>query len=118
RMRKAHRLLYGRRHQVRSIRDLLADDPVADWLPVGDGLARPETRLLIWVLVYLCQPGRNDVPFAQVFWQYVRVRSLVFARLVQAPGTAGLDWFGRHYDRLSAYRKPLDGRLLESAARI
>lgn len=117
-LRQAMCALSGARPKVRRVNDLLSSDPVARWLPPGPGRASPELRLLQRCLTYLRGEGRDDLRFAEVFWQYVRVRTLVFGRLVEAPGTAGLDWFSRHYQRLRHYRGVLDGRLAESSVAV
>lgn len=37
----------------------------------------------------------------------MRVRAQVFRWLVERPGTSGLDWFVRHYERIQPFRKAL-----------
>ena len=91
-----------------SLGDVLAADPLAAWLPVADGLALPETRFAARAIRYLACHG-EDSWFATLFWQYQRVRCLTYRYLVEEPGTAGLDWFTRHYLRIS----PLRGALTE-----
>jgi hypothetical protein len=118
-LRRALRVMAGSRPpKIQTVDDLIASDPVAQWLPPGAGLARPETRLLQGAMEYLREAGRVDAGFARVFWQYVRVRTLVFGRLVQTPGVAGLDWFSRHFARIRHYRGKLDDRIFESALRL
>ncbi|WP_437727663.1 hypothetical protein [Sorangium sp. So ce861] len=96
--------------------EVVASDPLAAWLPHGAGQALPETRFACRALRYLRGPGRQDTWFARVFWQYQRIRCLTFQHVTQQPGTAGLDWFGRHYDRLRALKRGLGyGALVESA---
>lgn len=108
----------GRRPKVDDIGSLIASDPAARWLVPRSGLARPETRLLWHALAYLRGAGVHDRMFADMFWQYVRVRCLVHGRLVQTPGLAGLDWFARHYERISQYRGVLDQCLGKSARSV
>ncbi|WP_437506141.1 hypothetical protein [Sorangium sp. So ce1099] len=95
---------------------LIASDPLAAWLPYAPGRALPETRFAHRALRYLRGPGRSDTSFARVFWQYQRIRGCTFRFVTQEPGTAGLDWFTEHYDRLRALKRDLgDGALIESA---
>jgi hypothetical protein len=53
--------------------------------------------------------------FAKTFWQYQRVRNLTYRYVTQEPGTAGLDWFNRHYRRISPLRRLDHSALFESA---
>jgi len=92
---------------ARSIEDVLSADPLADWLPARDGVASPETRFTTRAIRYLGHAGRDDTSFAAAFWQYQRVRCLTHRFLVEEPGTAGLDWFTRHYARISPLRGTL-----------
>ncbi len=118
-MQRALRVLAGRSPpKVRSIVDLVHSDFLQQWLACKPGHARPETRLLQRGIAYLREDGKSDHRFAEVFWQYVRVRSLVYGRLVQRPGTAGLDWFSRHFRRIRHYRGELDRRLVESSVSV
>lgn len=102
----------------RRLDELLAADPLAPWLQPRPGEACAETLFAAKALRYLCQDeGREDARFAELFWQYTHVRCITYQWLVQEPGTSGLDWFGRHYQRLSALRGPLDGFRYEAALR-
>ncbi len=78
-------------------------DPLEAWLPPTESVS-PETRFASRAIGYLLRDGRDDTTFAQLFWQYTRVRSLTFRFLVQEPGTGGLDWFTQRYDRLAPLR--------------
>lgn len=82
-------------------------DPVARWL--GAGGALPETRFLFRALRRL-QMTPPDDHFARLFWQYVRLRGVVYRHVVQEPGTSGLDWFTTHFNRM----RPLRGRLSDA----
>ncbi|WP_375742106.1 hypothetical protein NR800_22305 [Corallococcus interemptor] len=83
-------------------------DPLASWLKSSAAGPCAETLFAVRALHYLLHEGQDDSRFAEHFWQYERVRGLVHAHLIQEPGTAGLDWFGRHYRRLSPLRGPLE----------
>ncbi len=88
-----------------SLDALVNRDPLATWLPYFDGTALPETRFLCHALSYL--NSAHDIEFfARWFWQYTRVRNKLFSHFTLQPGTSGLDWFTRHYDRIRALRRP------------
>ncbi|MCY1081261.1 hypothetical protein [Archangium lansingense] len=98
------------RMELREYDDLFRADPLDSWLqPQRDG-ACCETLFASRALRYLLQEGSTDAGFAEIFWQYQRIRCLAHSYLVQEPGTSGLDWFRRFYDRISALRGPLDGQ--------
>ncbi|WNG50665.1 hypothetical protein F0U60_45980 [Archangium minus] len=88
--------------------DLFRADPLGSWLQPRQGGATCETLFASRALRYLLQDGASDVGFAELFWQYQRIRCMAHTYLTQEPGTSGLDWFRRFYDRLSALRGPLD----------
>lgn len=91
--------------------DIASRDPLSAWLPAGAMRALPETRFACHALGYLAGAGRTghgDTEFALLFWQYQRVRGICFGHVVQEPGTHGLDWFSRHFDRIAALREPID----------
>lgn len=119
-LRRAHALLWGSSRRGRSSAglSLIHADPLSCWLKPKRGCARPETRLLTWALRYCSAEGAGDRLFARALWQYVRVRNICFGHLVQRPGTSGLGWFTRHYDRLRAHRGVLATRTVESALRL
>lgn len=84
-------------------------DPL-EWLwPAGASPVSAELRQTCRAMDYLRGPGRADHAFAELFWQYQRMRGQIFRYLVQEPGTRGLDWFSEHYHRISALRRPVDG---------
>jgi hypothetical protein len=93
--------------------DVAASDPLAMWL-APEGTATSETRFVRRACEYLeATPG--DRVFTQAFWQYQRIRVLSYQYLVEERGTAGLEWFSRHYQRISGLRKPFDAFLFEAA---
>ncbi|MFO0591647.1 MAG: hypothetical protein U0441_29140 [Polyangiaceae bacterium] len=116
----AYRRLAGRplRGRARTLEDVATRDPLSTWLPTGAGHASSETQFLLRAIRYIRHHGIDDEPFARVFWQYVRVRTILYKYLVQEPGTSGLDWFKQHYDRISPLRKPLEKVLFESGLTI
>lgn len=84
-----------------------AGDPMASLFPPASGVASPELQFLHGAVRHLLRD--DDRSFAELFWQYVRVRNLTHRYLAQRPWTAGLDWFSRHYDRIG----PLSAGLWE-----
>ena len=86
-------------------------DPLSCWLPAAEEKALPETRFARRALTYLRArhgSGSSDDDFARLFWQYQRIRGQCFRHLVHEPGTQGLDWFERHFQRISWLRKPVE----------
>lgn len=119
RARRLYQALAGRapvRGQAGSTEDVVASDPIASWLPWREGLALPETRFVCRALRYLA--AHDDEDFARAFWQYQRIRCLTHAFLVEEPGTAGLDWFTRHYARIPPLRGTLTTLTYSSALRL
>ena len=87
--------------------DIFDNDPLArvvGWHP-GSG-ASPETLFLKESLRHL-ERNEEDVDFACLFWQLVRVRCLLYRHLVQRPMTPGLQWFVRFFSRIKAVRRQL-----------
>ncbi len=86
---------------------LSAADPLELYFP-SEGDARTETLFARAVLERLASLDRGEPrkrqQLARVFWQYVRIRCAAYRLVVQEPGTAGLDWFGRHTRRTSFLR--------------
>lgn len=63
--------------------------------------------------------GLKDSLFATLFWQAIRVRGIFYRHVVQRPMTPGLQWFIRHYSRISPGRRPLHiGVQFERAGQI
>ena len=90
----------------KTLSELLRTDPLWTRLhPPANG-ACSETLFAARALHYLSGEGVQDQPFADLFWQYQRVRCLTHAYLVQEPGTSGLDWFARHFHRIRILRSP------------
>jgi hypothetical protein len=89
-------------------------DPLWRWRRDPPG-APPETHFLYRGLSYLLREHPGDDTFARLFWQYLRIRCQTYRYLVQEPGSAGLDWFSLHFQRISALRKGLDAARMSSA---
>ncbi|MFO0757735.1 MAG: hypothetical protein U0359_14655, partial [Byssovorax sp.] len=116
RTRRLYQALAGRApgpERPTSIEQVVNRDPLSSWLSWRPGLALPETRFTSRALHYLEE--HEDEHFARVFWQYQRIRCLTHAFLVEEPGTAGLDWFTRHYARISPLRGTLTNLTYASA---
>lgn len=60
--------------------------------------------------------GRPDRHAATLFWQTVRIRTLLYRYLTQRPLTPGLSWFIRFYGRMSSARDDVPQRVLVQAA--
>lgn len=110
-------------------------DPVSRFLPIPrrartrHGEARAgrmrtaEQRYVGRGLSYLEQweegDATRDVLFAELFWQTVRIRCLVYRHLVQRPMTPGLQWFIRFFARASPAKRELSlEAFLDSAANL
>jgi hypothetical protein len=94
-------------------------DPVATL--IGSGNGSPEQRLVIRACDYLDareQVGRTDVFAAQLFWQTVRIRTILYRHITQRPLTPGLPWFIRFYGRLIQARGNVRTSLLIEAAAL
>jgi hypothetical protein len=78
--------------------------------------ANPELTLLRCGLQYIENRAaaglRKDGPFERLFWQVVRLRALFYRHLTQRPLTPGLQWFVRHYERISPARSGLSREFL------
>lgn len=96
--------------------DPLACDSGALWGTVT--AAGPELLLAFRCLAYLKESGKKDNDFATLFWQYQRVRCQIYRSLTESPGTPGLDWFGRFFERIRPLRKALSHQLMSVALRI
>lgn len=111
-----YRLLVGRYDHPRpqSLEQIYAADPIATWMPGVPGKLLPETVFATRAQRAI-RAGLVDADFQRFFWQYQRVRCQAYAFLVLEPGTAGLDWFQRYFDRLKALRGDLGSTLLDAA---
>jgi hypothetical protein len=94
-------------------------DPVGPLL--GPGAGSPEQRLVIRACAYLDareRSGGRDTLAAQLFWQTVRVRTILYRYITQRPLTPGLPWFIRFYARLVRARGDVRASLLLEAAAL
>jgi hypothetical protein len=95
--------------------EVSGQDALAGWLGTPTGGALPETRFAARAVGYLVREGKGDQLFERIYWQSQRVRCMTFRHLVEEPGTGGLDWFSRHYQRIGALRKGLDETIYRCA---
>ena len=102
--------------RLASLKELRERDPLCEMLTVNAATTWPECHFIRQALHYLRIEGRADYAFAQIFWQYQRIRCMTYRYLTQEPGTAGLDWFVRFFRRLSPLRVGLDDRVLMDSA--
>jgi hypothetical protein len=105
-------LLTPRPREPRSLRELREADPISPLMGLGPAL--PETTLARAAFTFLREQADASA-FARLFWQYQRIRCLLYRFLTQRPGVSGLDWFTRHYDRIGGLTAPID-RLMGAAA--
>ena len=115
------RLCGPQRWRRRRLGSVVETDPLADWLSPAGRLVLPEMRFTALAIAHMsgCERRRaRDTAFERLFWQYQRVRCLLYRHLVQEPGTAGLDWFGRFYGRLAPFRGALESYLFEGALEL
>ncbi|MCA9494409.1 MAG: hypothetical protein KC621_30995 [Myxococcales bacterium] len=83
-------------------------DPLAQWFGLT-GRALPETSFqarLLWRLLDVDTPGWRSVH--RLACQYLRVRTLLYAHLIEDPGAPGLDRFTGIYARIGPWRGALD----------
>lgn len=95
-------------------------DPVGGLVPLGVG-GTAEQRYVSAMCGHLdrsAAAGRPDEFAAQLFWQTVRVRNLLYRYVTQRPLTPGLAWFIRFYARMSSARGSTDPRLLVETAQV
>jgi RHS repeat-associated protein len=90
---------------------------IVGWHP-AEG-SSPETLFVAAALRHIEQTKEHDSDFANLFWQVIRVRCLLYRHVVQRPLTPGLQWFVRFFPRIKPLRKGIsDGLLASTAARI
>jgi hypothetical protein len=70
----------------------------------------PEMRFVSKALSYL-ELHAKDAVFATLFWQVIRVRTLLYRHVVQRPMTPGLQWFVRFYGRIGPARHATESKL-------
>jgi len=108
-------------HFPSNIESIDAADTLYDVLPLSSqGRPSTEVRFVRAGLNYLRTPAASASPqFQRLFWQVVRVRTILYRHITQRPLTPGLTWFVRFYGRISSTRRPLRTSLLvESAAKL
>lgn len=78
----------------------------------------PEVQFVAAALAYIDR-AEDDLTFAGLFWQVIRVRCILYRHLVQRPMTPGLQWFVRSFGRLKpardGIRSALDSRAVLTA---
>jgi len=103
----------GADREISSLEKLRQLDPVRRWLSPSTDV-ETEAELFRRVFAYL--QNADDDDFARLFWQYVRVRGRTYRHIVQESGTAGLDWFSLHFQRISGLRNGLSRRARAESA--
>ncbi len=116
----AYRRLSGLDSPYRSgqgLHALRTRDPILHLLNVDH--AQPAEELIVAHGVRLMlQTHHDDSLFQSCFWQYQRVRNTIYRHIVTRRMTPGLQWFIRHFGRLSPGKRSIDPQtFLESALR-
>jgi Adenosine deaminase len=92
-------------------------DPIGHWFP-SKGAMTTEMQFQYACFTRLEQTASNpDEHFDAIFWQYFRIRNLLYRHIVHRPLTPGLTHFIRSYDRIWPSLAMMSERArLESAA--
>ncbi len=95
------------------IQEVWECDPIAILPPQNMPAQHKELYFIRKAFKYI--DSSNDNLFAQLFWQAIRLKTLLFRHIVQRPMVTGLQWFIRFYDRISPMKDLLKPVNLESA---
>ncbi len=96
----------------KSLDEFRYQDPISRYLNIK-GSDSPETDLMRLALKKIIESGddsnSNDSdPYLQsFFWQYQKIRNSIYRHFVHRPMTPGLQWFIRHFARLSSAKKTI-----------
>jgi len=93
-----------------------ADDPVSDRLPWPEGRLVQLGLADQWVPTGAATPGERLELHREVFWQYLRLKTLLFRHLVSDPAKPGLPTFVQTYRRISPYSSDLQSSALRVAS--
>lgn len=74
------------------------DDIVDDIFPEAIQTSG-ENKFLFYALNYIHKEGKDDFYFNQFFWQYIRIKNIVYEAKVQSNTIKGLDYFQKGYKR-------------------
>ena len=99
-------------------KEVFQNDPLARVLGEGGSSeTNPETIFVERSLRFM-EDNENgeDGGFARLFWQFVRIRCLLYRHLVQRPLTPGLQWFVRFFSRIRPVRQSLPTEVSMQAA--
>ncbi|MCA9048050.1 MAG: hypothetical protein KDA89_04945 [Planctomycetaceae bacterium] len=111
-------LRIGYHTPVQSLEELHERDPATRFRPV-DWRQSMEEFLLRRGLEFLRSQKSPDETLASLFWQYQKIRNTVYRHFVNRPMTPGLQWFVRHFGRLSPAKSIFsDLARLQSAANV
>ena len=87
--------------------------PIVGWRKTSG--SSPEDIFTRKALSFMEEDG-NNIDFASLFWQVIRIRCLLYRHLVLRPLTPGLQWFVRFFSRISPVRGSLSDTVLMNAA--
>ena len=96
--------------------EVFQNDPLARVFgECGTSNTNPETIFIEKSLRFM-KDNEDDGDFAPLFWQFVRIRCLLYRHLVQRPLTPGLQWFVRFFSRIRPVRRALPTAVSMQAA--
>ena len=96
--------------------EVFQNDPLAR---VFGGRGTPETNpetIFFEKSLRFMEDNEDDGDFDRLFWQFVRIRCLLYRHLVQRPLTPGLQWFVRFFSRIRPVRRSLPTAVSMQAA--
>ena len=97
-------------------KEVFQNDPLARVFGGGGSSeTNPEMTFIEKSLRFMVDT-EDDGDFALLFWQYVRIRCLLYRHLVQRPLTPGLQWFVRFFSRIRPVRQSLPTAVSMQAA--
>jgi hypothetical protein len=118
-LRQIYRSFVGEISLARSAEDIQRSDPIFQFFPMQThNNPTPEMCFTRLCLSYLTSEGKNDLWFAELFWQVTRMRCIAYRYIIQRPLTPGLQWFIRHFGRIKIGRPFSESVLLEKAIEI
>lgn len=90
---------------------IISDDPIANMFPQVRNEKTPADLCFISASLHYLESLQlthtRDKLFVSLFWQIIRIQSLLHRHCVQRPLTPGLQWFVRFYENSSPIRKVL-----------
>ena len=88
-------------------KEVFQNDPLARVFGGGGSSETSPETIFIEKSLRFMEDNEDDGDFARLFWQFVRIRCLLYRHLVQRPLTPGLQWFVRFFSRIRPARRLL-----------